>query len=340
MSRAAKQVALRILAGENESDDNSDIDGVSDIDDIHEDVDLPPANEDDNEDTDESGNSEDNSANNSDDDDGNVLNGRDNTQWQVIDEYVAVPGRAMRADVLRPAPGLTAYAHQRLRDNPILDSFQIFFSNDMINTIVIETNRQGRRVHGNNYKEIDITEMQAFIGLLILRGVYRSAGESTDELWSSLHGRAIFSKTMSLNRFKLIRGILRFDNVETRQARLMRDKLAAIRLLLDGFVDHSQRAYIPGASITVDEQLYPYRGRCRYRQYMPSKPAKYGLKFWLASDSDNHYCCNIQFYCGRDDEREADIPLGEHIVLSLTDYLRQSGRNVTCDNFFTSLTLA
>ena len=30
--------------------------------------------------------------------------------------------------MLQPAPGLTAYAHQKIRDAPILDSFLIFFS--------------------------------------------------------------------------------------------------------------------------------------------------------------------------------------------------------------------
>ncbi len=116
--------------------------------------------------------------------------------------------------------------------------------------------------------------------------------------------------------------------------------MAAVRLLLDGFVSHSQKAYVPGPSVTVDEQLYPYRGRCRYIQYMPSKPAKYGLKFWLACDSDNYYCTNIQFYCGKDDVRDSDVPLGQHVVLSLTEHLRESGRNITCDNFFTSAQLA
>ena len=211
---------------------------------------------------------------------------------------------------------------------------------DMIETILIETNRQGQRKKGADYKVIDFAEMKAFIGLLILRGVYRAAGECTDELWSALHGRVIFSKTMSLSRFKLIRSILRFDNVETRQGRLARDKLTAVRLLIDGFVQHSQDSYVPGPSITVDEQLYPWRGRCRYRQYMASKPAKYGLKFWLACDSDNYYCWNLQFYCGREEERDATVSLGEHVVLSLTEKLSRSGRNVTCDNFFTSLNLA
>ena len=90
---------------------------------------------------------------------------------------------------------------------------------------------------------------------------------------SSTHGRPVFPSTMSLNRFKLIRTVLRFDNVSTRQGRLTRDKLAAVRLLIDDFTTNSHKAMVPGESVTIDEQLYPYRGRYPYRQFMPSKPA-------------------------------------------------------------------
>ncbi len=38
--------------------------------------------------------------------------------------------------------------------------------------------------------------------------------------------------------------------------------------------------YDPGPHITVGECLVPFRGR--FRQYMPSKPAKYGIKIWAA----------------------------------------------------------
>ena len=145
---------------------------------------------------------------------------------------------------------------------------------------------------------------------------------------------------MSHCRFKKIRRILRFDNPDTHQARLARDKLAAVRLLIEGFQSNSHSAFIPGECVTVDEQLYPFRGRCRYRQYMPNKPAKYGLKFWLLCENENFYCYNLQFYCGKEDERPSNIPLGEHVVMSLSESLKQSGRNITCDNFFTSLSLA
>ena len=31
--------------------------------------------------------------------------------------------------------------------------------------------------------------------------------------------------------------------------------------------------------VIVDEKLYPYRGKIEIKQYIPSKPAKYGLLY-------------------------------------------------------------
>ena len=67
---------------------------------------------------------------------------------------------------------------------------------------------------------------------------------------------------------------------------------------------------------------------------------RYGLKFWLACDSENFYCHNLLFYC--EDMGDPEVPLCERAVPSLTEDLRNSGRNVgyvTCDSFFTSLCL-
>jgi hypothetical protein len=207
-------------------------------------------------------------------------------------------------------------------------------------TILIETNREGSKLYNNQFTALSLNELNAFFGILILRGVYRAAGESIDELWSAEHGRFIFRNTMSLNRFKLIRRILRFDNPDTRKGRLLRDKLAAVRLLIDNFVENSQKCYMPGESVTIDEQLYPYRGRCKFVQYMPSKPSKYGLKFWAVCDSQNYYCWNLRFYMGKEDDRDMQVSYGEYITMHMLQGLYGSGRNVTCDNFFTSLNLS
>ena len=201
-------------------------------------------------------------------------------------------GRERESNILRQRPGVTPYAAQRLKEN-IISSFKILFDHSMLETIVFETNRQGRRMKGPEWKEIDNIELDAYIGLCILRGVYKSSNESVRELWKEETGRSIFGKTMSVNRFEEIRAMLRFDNPLTRSSRQQRDKIAAVRLLLDTFVTNSQLCYKHSECVTVDEQLYPFKGRCSLVQYMPSKPSKYGLKFWILADSANYYISNV-----------------------------------------------
>ena len=98
--------------------------------------------------------------------------------------------------------------------------------------------------------------------------------------------------------------------------------------------------YIPGTDLCVDEQLVPFRGRVGFRQYIPSKPAKYGMKIWWCCDADTSYPLKGDVYLGRQPGEERDIGQGARVVKELVAPWRRSGRNVTADNFFTSVPLA
>ncbi|XP_014060865.1 piggyBac transposable element-derived protein 4 [Salmo salar] len=89
--------------------------------------------------------------------------------------------------------------------------------------------------------------------------------------------------------------------------------------------------------MTVDKQLVPFRGRCPFRQYIPSKPAKYGIKSWVACDSRSSYAWKMQVYTGKATSRGPEKNQGMRVVLDLTKGL--SGHNATCANFFTSYEL-
>ncbi|XP_047194924.1 zinc finger protein 16-like isoform X2 [Hippoglossus stenolepis] len=43
----------------------------------------------------------------------------------------------------------------------------------------------------------------------------------------------------------------------------------------------------------------PEAGRCPFRQYMPSKPAKYGIKSWVVCDAKSSYARKMQVYTGK-----------------------------------------
>ena len=65
------------------------------------------------------------------------------------------------------------------------------------------------------------------------------------------------------------------------------------------------------------------------------------MKFWVLTEVENKYIVNVIPYLGAiEKESRLGIPSAEHVVLSLTEVVKNKGYNVTTDNFFTSLEVA
>jgi len=114
---------------------------------------------------------------------------------------------------------------------------------------------------------------------------YMSKNESVAQLWSTLDGRPIFNRTMSRGRNQQIFCVLRFDNAQSRRHHRSPDKLQSIREVFEFWDSYLRDSYTCGPSMTVDEQFVCFRGRCLFKQYIPSKPGKYGIKIWTICDS-------------------------------------------------------
>ena len=110
---------------------------------------------------------------------------------------------------------------------------------------------------------------------------------------------------------------MRFDIRSTRSIRLQADKFALVSDLWNKFVDNCISSYKPGPNITIDEQLFPTKARCRFTQYMPNKPDKFGIKFWLAVDVDTKYILNAIPYLGKEESRAPSQRLSDWVVMNL-----------------------
>jgi hypothetical protein len=73
---------------------------------------------------------------------------------------------------------------------------------------------------------------------------------------------------------------------------------------------------------------------------MPSKPYKYGNKFWLTADSKTYYVCNGIPYVSKQAGADLAVGLGSDVVLKRSAYVYNTGRNITMDNFCSSVPLA
>ena len=102
----------------------------------------------------------------------------------------------------------------------------------------------------------------------------------------------IFCLTMFINRMLFLLRNLRFDDAETRNERKNVDKLAPIRDIFNTFVNNCKSAYTPYEYVTIDEKLKAFRGRCGFKQYIPSKPNKYRVKICALADAKCFYTCN------------------------------------------------
>lgn len=143
-------------------------------------------------------------------------------------------------------------------------------------------------------------------------------------------------------RFRFFLRCLRMDDVKTREQRKSQDNLAPIRKIFGAVVKNCQKHYSIGKSTTIDEMLWSFRGRCRFRMYIPNKPARYGIKVFSLVDSRSFYTYNMEVYCGKQPPGPFCVSnSSSDVVNRLSLPLWKSKRNVTMDNnWFTSVEVA
>ena len=77
------------------------------------------------------------------------------------------------------------------------------------------------------------------------------------------------------------------------------DKLHHVRPILDKVSSTIRACYTLHRDFAIDEAMVAFRGRLGFKQYMPAKPTKFGIKVWERADSTNGYVDKIEVYTGR-----------------------------------------
>lgn len=262
--------------------------------------------------------------------------GKDGTEW--TGPSATAVGRLAKQNVLTEASGPTGFAKRNV-DERAASAFKLLIDDSMLDHIRMCTEAEAARKGCEDFK-ITHHELECFISILYARGVLGSRNSPLSSLWSTKWGFPAIRKAMSRDRFKEIMRYLRFDEKSTRSERLKTDKFALVSATWNKFIENCILCYKPSESITIDEQLFPTKSRCPFTQYMANKPDKFGIKFWMAADNNSKYMLNAIPYLGKDDFRPQNQSLGEYVVLKLADPFLRKGRNITTDNFFTSLKLA
>ena len=83
---------------------------------------------------------------------------------------------------------------------------------------------------------------------------------------------------MSRNQYQQILRVLRFDDANSQRRNRTEDKFQPIVDVFEQWDLNLRDTYTPGPQMTVDKQTVCFRGRFPFRQYISSKPGKYGIK--------------------------------------------------------------
>ena len=103
---------------------------------------------------------------------------------------------------------------------------------------------------------------------------------------------------MTLNRFVFLIAQLRLDHKPSRDSQ--RDKFAAARTILSLFNIQCAATMQCGAWLSFDETLYPNRGEgYGFRQFMDSKPWKYGILYRSLNDAEVAYMYQVHACAGK-----------------------------------------
>ena len=229
-------------------------------------------------------------------------------------------------------------------DSRPVDYFNAFWGDDLWEHLVLETNRYADQEreknppppHAPKWSDVDVDTMKAFMGLCMAMGILKVPHRNDYWRCRKFLFRTNFNSVMPRDRFNLIWRYLHLNNNEAPRPACP-DKLVKVRHLIDYLNTNFMELYRSHGNSTVDETMVKFKGRLSFRQYLPAKPTKWGIKFWTLAEATTGYLERFQVYTGKEAGQEKGLT--HRVVTDLTEHLHNTYIHIYMDNFYTSVPL-
>lgn len=261
------------------------------------------------------------------------------TEWQQV---------SGRSNAICQCTEDEEFLHENVNCDDPFSLYRLFLSDSLLKLIVSETNRYAEqsnvgensslsttRKHQQSWMPITIGEIKKFIGILMIIGIVRLPEIKLYWSKNTMYSNARVKKVMKRDRFLTILKYLHFSNNETA---IIDDRLNKIRKVMKIIVDSFNNAVKPGKNVVIDESMVPWRGRLLFRQYIPGKQHKYGIKLYKLCLTGS-YTYNVEIYAGRNGN-SATKGHAHDVVIRLMNGLLFEGRTLYTDNYYISVPLA
>ncbi|XP_042875839.1 piggyBac transposable element-derived protein 4-like [Penaeus japonicus] len=196
-----------------------------------------------------------------------------------------------------------------------LEIFQCFFTDDLLQHIIRETNRYAGisppvSPHMRKWTPMSKEELMAYFGLRVTMGFHKIP--CYRDFWS--HHPTV---------------------------RVPKDRLWKLRPVIDALNTAFVESLVPEKDIAIDESLWKFHGRLRFVTFNKNKRARFGLKVYKLSAStgpSSGYTSCFRIYTGQD---KSTVPASTKAVLDLLEMSSSMGKGycVFVDNWYTSPSL-
>jgi len=218
--------------------------------------------------------------------------------------------------------------HERQRQLPDCTPFQLlqcFLPRRLMQEFAQHTNSTAP----HDWRPTTAEELYAFLGVHLFMGIDRLP--RTEMYWSETFAHPLITSLFSRDRFKQL---LRFFRVVAPdEDAAVRDPLPHVRALAAKLNASFAAHAAPSQHLTLDEAMAAYKGRATIKQYIPSKPHKWGYKIWCLASDD--YLLHFEVYAGKEDA-PSDAGATVDTVLRMTQDYQQQQHVLYVDNWFTS----
>lgn len=220
--------------------------------------------------------------------------------------------------------------------------FRLTLTEEMRKLIMVETNKQAerKRVAGaadpeqkelkwaQNWKPIDLAELDVWLGVLILKGISHKGNEKSFWSTSWLLSRGAASNVMSRNRFMDIKRALHCQTDEDEPE--SDEHVRKIGKLFDMFNKNNCKIYELDENCAIDEAILPFSGNSAFKHNMEKKPHSHGLKVFAVGESSTGFVARAVL------DRRNQKTVHE-FVMELLGAVKGVWRTIYMDNLFTSV---
>src|SRR5687768_7856401 len=98
---------------------------------------------------------------------------------------------------------------------------------------------------------------------------------------------------MARNRYKEIMQYLHFANNKQQPAN---NWMYKVQNILDNLLRKFEKYLNPHQNLCVDKSLLLFKGRLKFKQYVPSKRSRFGIKTFVLCDCSTGYILNVLPY--------------------------------------------